>query len=182
MFLIWLKILVLHFQISIQKCEKDGDNRLRVCHSACQAYNLACGASLDCGDQTLFSSEGGDEGLCTGSGEMKLSWLNRLRNSFSLRNSSSKGISVRYRQFQLQLFFTFGEVDCNFYRVIIVGVSNWWHVTSQIQGLAHPKLSRKMGDEKVTDLAFEESLLQRKLKVFGIGCHEGKENEANMVN
>ncbi|KAL2583460.1 hypothetical protein AAZV13_14G072200 [Glycine max] len=85
--------------ISIQKCEKDGDNRLRVCHSACQAYNLACGASLDCGDQTLFSSEGEDEGQCTGSGEMKLSWLNRLRNSFSLRNSSSKGISVRYRQF-----------------------------------------------------------------------------------
>ncbi|KAI7747342.1 hypothetical protein M8C21_019370, partial [Ambrosia artemisiifolia] len=44
--------------ISIQKCEKDGDNRLRVCHSACQAYNLACGASLDCSDQTNFSEEG----------------------------------------------------------------------------------------------------------------------------
>ncbi|KAB1201838.1 Leishmanolysin-like peptidase, partial [Morella rubra] len=39
--------------ISIQKCDKDGDNRLRVCHSACQSYNLACGASLDCSDQTL---------------------------------------------------------------------------------------------------------------------------------
>ncbi|KAK9066693.1 hypothetical protein SSX86_014016 [Deinandra increscens subsp. villosa] len=56
--------------ISIQKCEKDGTNRLRVCHSACQAYNLACGASLDCSDQTLFS----DKGVCTGSGEME-SWL-----------------------------------------------------------------------------------------------------------
>ncbi|KAL8250641.1 hypothetical protein R6Q59_034334 [Mikania micrantha] len=56
--------------ISIQKCEKDGNNRLRVCHSACQAYNLACGASLDCSDQTLFS----DKGLCTGSGEME-SWF-----------------------------------------------------------------------------------------------------------
>lgn len=57
-------------QISIQKCEKDGNNRLRVCHSACQAYNMACGASLDCSDQTLF----GDKGLCTGSGEME-SWF-----------------------------------------------------------------------------------------------------------
>ncbi|XP_027357118.1 leishmanolysin-like isoform X1 [Abrus precatorius] len=84
--------------ISIQKCDKDGDNRLRVCHSACQSYNLACGASLDCSDQTLFSSEGDVEGQCTGSGEMKLSWFNRLRSSFSLRNSSLKGISVRYRQ------------------------------------------------------------------------------------
>ncbi|KAI3767234.1 hypothetical protein L2E82_17323 [Cichorium intybus] len=56
--------------ISIQKCEKDGNNRLRVCYSACQAYNLACGASLDCSDQTLFS----DQGLCTGSGEME-SWF-----------------------------------------------------------------------------------------------------------
>nr|XP_043617786.1 leishmanolysin-like [Erigeron canadensis] len=56
--------------ISIQKCEKDGNNRLRVCYSACQAYNLACGASLDCSDQTLFS----DKGLCTGSGEME-SWF-----------------------------------------------------------------------------------------------------------
>ncbi|KAM0066802.1 putative leishmanolysin [Helianthus debilis subsp. tardiflorus] len=62
--------------ISIQKCEKDGDNRLRVCHSACQAYNLACGASLDCSDQTLFSEEGGGEGegLCTGWGDME-SWF-----------------------------------------------------------------------------------------------------------
>ncbi|XP_057434922.1 uncharacterized protein LOC130727714 [Lotus japonicus] len=83
--------------ISIQKCDKDGDNRLRVCHSACQSYNLACGASLDCSDQTLFSNEGEGEGQCTGSGEMKLSWFNRLRLSFSLRNSSLKGISVRYR-------------------------------------------------------------------------------------
>ncbi|XP_076888292.1 uncharacterized protein LOC143538675 [Bidens hawaiensis] len=62
--------------ISIQKCEKDGDNRLRVCHSACQAYNLACGASLDCSDQTLFSEEGEGEGegVCTGWGEME-SWF-----------------------------------------------------------------------------------------------------------
>ncbi|XP_027329186.1 uncharacterized protein LOC113845803 isoform X2 [Abrus precatorius] len=86
-------------RLACWKCEKDGDNRLRVCHSACQSYNLACGASLDCGDQTLFSSEGEEGGQCTGSGEMKLSWLNRLRSSFSLRKSSSKGISVRYRQF-----------------------------------------------------------------------------------
>ncbi|CAI8606411.1 unnamed protein product [Vicia faba] len=81
--------------ISIQKC--DGDNRLRVCHSACQSYNLACGVSLDCRDQTLFSKEEG-EGQCTGSGEIKLSWFNRLRSSFSLRNSSSNEIFVRNRQ------------------------------------------------------------------------------------
>jgi leishmanolysin len=60
--------------ISIQRCDKDGDNRLRVCHSACEAYNLACGASLDCSDQTLFSSENEGEGLCTGWGEMD-SWF-----------------------------------------------------------------------------------------------------------
>ncbi|KAK4276611.1 hypothetical protein QN277_014740 [Acacia crassicarpa] len=84
--------------ISIQKCDKDGDNRLRVCHSACQSYNLACGASLDCSDQTLFSSEEEGKGQCTGSGEMKMSWVNRLRTSFSLRNSSLKGIAVKYRQ------------------------------------------------------------------------------------
>ncbi|CAK8568971.1 unnamed protein product [Lathyrus sativus] len=84
--------------ISIQKCDKDGDNRLRVCHSACQSYNIACGASLDCSDQTLFSSEGEGEGQCTGFGEMKLSWFDRMRNGFSLRNSSSKGMSVRYRK------------------------------------------------------------------------------------
>lgn len=60
--------------ISIQKCEGDGDNRLRVCHSACQSYNLACGASLDCSDQTLFSNEEEGEGLCTGWGELN-SWL-----------------------------------------------------------------------------------------------------------
>ncbi|KAF7817552.1 Leishmanolysin-like peptidase [Senna tora] len=54
--------------ISIQKCDEEGDNRLRVCHSACQSYNLACGASLDCSDQTLFSSE---EGQCTGAAELR---------------------------------------------------------------------------------------------------------------
>lgn len=56
--------------ISIQKCDKDGDNRLRVCHSACQSYNVACGASLDCSDQTLFSNEHEGQGLCTGWGEL----------------------------------------------------------------------------------------------------------------
>ncbi|KAB1220534.1 Leishmanolysin-like peptidase [Morella rubra] len=83
--------------ISIQKCDKDGDNRLRVCHSACQSYNLACGASLDCSDQTLFSSEEEGEGQCTGSGEMKLSLLDRVRSIFYLSNSSSKGMSVKSR-------------------------------------------------------------------------------------
>ncbi|CAK7347670.1 unnamed protein product [Dovyalis caffra] len=84
--------------ISIQKCDKEGDNRLRVCHSACQSYNLACGASLDCLDQTLFSSEEEGEGQCTGSGEMKVSWLNRLRSSLFSTNASSRGMSVKYRQ------------------------------------------------------------------------------------
>lgn len=56
-------------QISIQKCDQDGDNRLRVCRSACQSYNKACGASLDCLDQTLFSNEN-EEGLCTGYGSL----------------------------------------------------------------------------------------------------------------
>ncbi|XP_022951479.1 leishmanolysin-like [Cucurbita moschata] len=81
--------------ISIQKCDEDGDNRLRVCHSACQSYNLACGASLDCSDQTLFSSEEEGEGQCTGSGEIKLSWFNRLRSNLFVSNSSSKGTSVK---------------------------------------------------------------------------------------
>lgn len=56
-------------QISIQKCDQDGDNRLRVCRSACQSYNKACGASLDCLDQTLFNNEN-EEGLCTGYGSL----------------------------------------------------------------------------------------------------------------
>ncbi|XP_023545765.1 leishmanolysin homolog [Cucurbita pepo subsp. pepo] len=81
--------------ISIQKCDEDGDNRLRVCHSACQSYNLACGASLDCSDQTLFNSEEEGEGQCTGSGEIKLSWFNRLRSNLFVSNSSSKGRSVK---------------------------------------------------------------------------------------
>ncbi|KAJ6320758.1 hypothetical protein OIU78_016033 [Salix suchowensis] len=84
--------------ISIQKCDMDGDNRLRVCHSACQSYNSACGASLDCSDQTLFSSEGEGEGQCTGSGEMKVSWLSRLRSSLFSSNTSSRAMSVKYRQ------------------------------------------------------------------------------------
>ncbi|KAF2309966.1 hypothetical protein GH714_005814 [Hevea brasiliensis] len=74
--------------ISIQKCDNDGDDRLRVCHSACQSYNLACGASLDCSDQTLFSSVEEGEGQCTGSGEMKVSWLKRLGIRFFSINTS----------------------------------------------------------------------------------------------
>ncbi|KAL4296012.1 hypothetical protein GQ457_12G019190 [Hibiscus cannabinus] len=85
--------------ISIQKCDNDGDNRLRVCHSACQSYNLACGASLDCSDQTLFSSEEEGDGQCTGFGETKLSWYNRFQSSFFSRNTALKGLSVKYRQY-----------------------------------------------------------------------------------
>ncbi|KAL8167894.1 hypothetical protein V2J09_009393 [Rumex salicifolius] len=71
--------------ISIQKCDKDGDDRLRVCHSACQSYNLACGASLDCSDQTLFSGENEGEGQCTGAGEISVPRFNwfRKRNAVS---------------------------------------------------------------------------------------------------
>ena len=83
-------------QISIQKCDKDGDNRLRVCHSACQSYNLACGASLDCSDQTLFSSEEG-EGQCTGASEIRLPWFSRFRSDFYRRDGSTKGALVKYR-------------------------------------------------------------------------------------
>lgn len=68
--------------ISIQKCDNDGDNRLRVCHSACQSYNLACGASLDCSDQTLFSNVGEGEGQCTGSVEIPLPWYSGFRSWF----------------------------------------------------------------------------------------------------
>ncbi|KAF4348238.1 hypothetical protein CsatB_008675 [Cannabis sativa] len=78
--------------ISIQKCDKDGDNRLRVCYSACQSYNIACGASLDCSDQTLFSSAEEGEGQCTGSGEMQLSWFSRFHNALSFK--SLKGLAV----------------------------------------------------------------------------------------
>ncbi|KAM7518265.1 hypothetical protein LguiB_017227 [Lonicera macranthoides] len=60
--------------ISIQKCDEDGDDRLRVCNSACHSYNLACRASLDCSDQTLFSNEDEAKGLCTGWGDMD-SWF-----------------------------------------------------------------------------------------------------------
>ncbi|CAM9004274.1 unnamed protein product [Rhodiola kirilowii] len=48
--------------ISIQKCDEGGQNRLRVCSSACQSYNDACGTNLDCSDQTLFSN---DTSRCT---------------------------------------------------------------------------------------------------------------------
>lgn len=90
--------MAINEQISIQKCDKDGEDRLRVCHSACESYNLACGASLDCSDQTLFSSEEEGEGQCTGSGEMKVSWLNRLGLRFFSSNTSVEGTSVKYRQ------------------------------------------------------------------------------------
>lgn len=65
-------------QISIQKCDIDGDDRLRVCHSACQSYNMACGASLDCSDQTLFSTAEEGDAECTGSGEIRSPWFSRL--------------------------------------------------------------------------------------------------------
>ena len=62
-------------QISIQRCDTDGDNRLRVCHSACESYNTACGARLDCSDRTLFSGKEGDgEGVCTGDGAVRTWW------------------------------------------------------------------------------------------------------------
>lgn len=63
--------------ISIQRCDEDGDNRLRVCYSACELYNTACGAGLDCSDQTLFSKrEEEEKGVpCTGYGEKKSFWL-----------------------------------------------------------------------------------------------------------
>uniref|UniRef100_A0A8R7Q2D9 FZ domain-containing protein n=4 Tax=Triticinae TaxID=1648030 RepID=A0A8R7Q2D9_TRIUA len=63
--------------ISIQRCDEDGDNRLRVCYSACELYNTACGAGLDCSDQTLFSKrEEEEKGVpCTGYGEKKSSWI-----------------------------------------------------------------------------------------------------------
>ncbi|KAL9231584.1 hypothetical protein vseg_006795 [Gypsophila vaccaria] len=83
--------------ISIQKCDKDGDNRLRVCHSACQSYNLACGASLDCSDQTLFSNLNEGDDQCTGASEIRLSWLGRVRSGFRHVDTSVQGVSVKYR-------------------------------------------------------------------------------------
>lgn len=65
--------------ISIQRCDRDGDNRLRVCHSACKSYNAACGARLDCSDRTLFSSEGEQEGFCTGDGGIRPLWIEYIR-------------------------------------------------------------------------------------------------------
>lgn len=63
-------------QISIQRCDMDGDNRLRVCYSACESYNTACGARLDCSDRTLFSGEGSnDKGMCTGDGAVAAWWM-----------------------------------------------------------------------------------------------------------
>ncbi|KAL2894658.1 Leishmanolysin-like peptidase [Bienertia sinuspersici] len=81
--------------ISIQKCDMDGDNRLRVCHSACQSYNLACGASLDCSDQTLFSNKEESEDKCTGASEIKLPWFSRIRSGIHNSDSSIKEASVK---------------------------------------------------------------------------------------
>ncbi|KAJ3672797.1 hypothetical protein LUZ60_006171 [Juncus effusus] len=69
--------------ISIQRCDRDGDNRLRVCHSACRSYNAACGAGLDCSDQTLFSSEDEGDDQCTGYGDIKPWWFRRFRSFYS---------------------------------------------------------------------------------------------------
>eukprot|EP00249_Psilotum_nudum_P023922 c29028_g1_i1 orf=1787-4684(+) len=60
--------------ISIQRCDRDGDNRLRVCHAACMSYNAACGARLDCSDHTLFSGEEDGDGPCTGDGGLRPWW------------------------------------------------------------------------------------------------------------
>lgn len=83
-------------QISIQKCDKHGDNRLRVCHSACQSYNRACGASLDCSDLTLFSSESEGGNQCTGSDETSLS-----RGRLALRGKTSRALEALRRMFVL---------------------------------------------------------------------------------
>lgn len=80
-----LPVLRWHFnsQISIQRCDKDGDNRLGVCRSACRSYNAACAAALDCSDQTLFS--GGDEKdeQCTGSGKLIPWWARCFKGIYS---------------------------------------------------------------------------------------------------
>lgn len=71
--------------ISIQRCDTDGDNRLRVCHSACESYNTACGARLDCSDRTLFSGKKGDgEGICTGDGAVRTWWQMHLTTTLLL--------------------------------------------------------------------------------------------------
>ncbi|KAG0610529.1 hypothetical protein M758_7G072700 [Ceratodon purpureus] len=71
--------------ISIQRCDTDGDNRLRVCHSACESYNTACGARLDCSDRTLFSGKEGDgEGICTGDGAVRTWWQMHLTTTLLL--------------------------------------------------------------------------------------------------
>ncbi|XP_057516863.1 uncharacterized protein LOC130798035 [Amaranthus tricolor] len=86
--------------ISIQKCDNDGDNRLRVCYSACQSYNLACGASLDCSDQTLFSNKEENEDQCTGASEISSSWFSRFKGGIHHSDSSLNEESVKYRQKQ----------------------------------------------------------------------------------
>lgn len=71
-------------QISIQRCDMDGDNRLRVCHSVCESYNMACGARLDCSDRTLFSGEEGSsrDGMCTGDSAVRTWWQLHLGTLF----------------------------------------------------------------------------------------------------
>ncbi|CAA7399469.1 unnamed protein product [Spirodela intermedia] len=71
--------------ISIQRCDMDGDNRLRVCRSVSGDYNAACGASLDCSDETLFTGEedGGEQPRCTGYGEAPRGWLRSIRRIYA---------------------------------------------------------------------------------------------------
>eukprot|EP00850_Spirogloea_muscicola_P006385 SM000030S11394 [mRNA] locus=s30:428293:434659:- [translate_table: standard] len=68
--------------ISIQQCDQDGDNRLRVCHSACASYNAGCGARLDCSDRTLFSGGGALDAACTGGGTVRSRWPWWRRHAF----------------------------------------------------------------------------------------------------
>ncbi|KAK4771023.1 hypothetical protein SAY87_031555 [Trapa incisa] len=82
--------------ISIQKCDNHGDNRLRVCHSACQSYNRACGASLDCSDLTLFSSESEYGNQCTGSRQTSQS-----RGRPALQGRTSRSLEALRRMFVL---------------------------------------------------------------------------------
>ncbi|CAA6663041.1 unnamed protein product [Spirodela intermedia] len=56
--------------ISIQRCDMDGDNRLRVCRSVSGDYNAACGASLD-------------SARCTGYGEAPRGWLRSIRRIYA---------------------------------------------------------------------------------------------------
>eukprot|EP00899_Mesostigma_viride_P002198 jgi/Mesvir1/1197/Mv17689-RA.1 len=61
--------------LSIQQCDADGESRMRVCLSVCQAYNLACAMNLHCpSDSPLFATNREDDGSqCTGAGT-KADW------------------------------------------------------------------------------------------------------------